>query len=71
MKSIQYLLSEYLKKNGIKISFVAKAAGIKYELLRRSLNGNRVLTADELTAILTATNITLADILNIDNTHTS
>lgn len=66
MQKIQYMLADYLKKNGITISFVANAAGIKYELLRRSMNENRVMTADELVAILTSTNITLEDIIGGD-----
>lgn len=66
MRKIQYMLADYMKKNGITISFVADAAGIKYELLRRSLNGNRVMTADELAAILMSTNITFKDILGRD-----
>ena len=65
-RKIQDLLSNYLKKNGISISFIAKAAGIKYEMLRRSLNEGRVMTADELVAILLSTNITLEDIIGGD-----
>lgn len=63
MRNIQYLLAAYLEANGITISYVARAAGIKYELLRRSLKGNRVLTADELVSIITTTNIKLEDII--------
>lgn len=37
--------------------------GIDYEMLRRSLRENRVLTADELVAILTSTTINLTDVL--------
>lgn len=63
MQNIQRLLSKYMTKNGITISHVARTAGIKYELLRRSLKENRVLTADELVAILTSTEIKLSDVL--------
>ncbi len=63
MRKTQQLLAEYLRRNGIKISFIAEAAGIRYELLRRSLNGARVMTADELAAILMNTEITLDDFM--------
>lgn len=63
MRKTQQKLSKYLSRQGITISHVAKAANIQYELLRRSLNGDRVLTADELVAILQFTDITLEDIL--------
>lgn len=63
MKNIQYLLAKYLKENGITIAYLARASGIKYELLRRSLNGRRILSADELIMILVSTNIKLADVL--------
>ena len=62
MKNIQQSLAKYLKQRGIKISFVAEATGIQYELLRRSLNGNRIMTANELAAILINTDIKLEDI---------
>lgn len=60
---VQQKLSKYMSKNGITISHVARAAGIEYELLRRSLRENRTLTADELVAILTSTAIKLEDVL--------
>ena len=63
-EKIQYSLARYLKRKGITIWFVSKATGIQYELLRRSLNGSRVLTADELVSILRSTNITLADFID-------
>lgn len=63
MRKTQRKLSKYLSRRGITISHVAKAANIQYELLRRSLNGDRVLTADDLVAILQCTDITLEDIL--------
>lgn len=63
MQNIQQKLSKYMTKNGITISHVARTAGIKYELLRRSLHENRTLTADELAAILTSTEIKLQDVL--------
>lgn len=64
MQRIQHSLCRYLDENGITITYIAKATGIKYELLRRSLKGNRVLTADELAAILTKTKISLEDIIS-------
>ena len=64
MIKIQKLLAKYLSRNGITISHVARVSGIKYELLRRSLNENRALLADELVAILTSTGIKLKDVLN-------
>lgn len=63
MRKAQYQLARYLKRNGITIAFVAEAAGMRYELLRRSLNGTRVMTADELAAILMNTEITLDDFM--------
>ncbi len=63
MRKVQYQLARYLKRNGITIAFVAKRAGIQYELLRKSMNGTRVLTADELVAIIVNTEITFDDIL--------
>lgn len=63
MQNIQNLLAAYLKENGITISYVSKVSKIKYELLRRSLNGKRVLTADELVSIIRSVDIKLDDII--------
>ena len=63
MQNIQILLAAYLKEKGITISHVSKVSKIKYELLRRSLNGKRVLTADELVSIIKSTDIKLDDII--------
>ncbi len=59
---IQHLLAKYLKEHGITISYLARVTGIQYELLRRSLNENRVMTADELAAVLTNTEIKIEDL---------
>ena len=63
MEKIQHKISKYMIQNGITIAHVARMTGIDYEMLRRSLRENRVLTADELVAILTSTTINLTDVL--------
>lgn len=64
---IQHLLAGYLKERGITISYLARVTGIQYELLRRSLNENRVMTADELAAVLTNTEIKIEDLTKTQN----
>lgn len=56
-------LSNILKKKGITVYALSKATGIKYELLRRTLNGNRKLLADELVLILTQADISFDEIV--------
>lgn len=45
------ILKDYINQNGIKRSFIAKKVGMPVELLRRSLDGERILKADEFIAI--------------------
>ncbi|WP_423219408.1 helix-turn-helix domain-containing protein [Ethanoligenens harbinense] len=45
------ILKEYIKNNGISISFIARKSGMSRELLRRSLEGSRNLKADEFVKI--------------------
>ena len=47
MEKIQHKISKYMIQNGITIAHVARMTGIDYEMLRRSLRENRVLTADD------------------------
>lgn len=49
--SVAEKLKKYLDERGIRTSFVAEKAGMNAELLQRSLNGNRKLTADEFASI--------------------
>lgn len=44
-------INETLKKRGTPISFVSKKAGLNYEVLRKTLAGERPMRADELIAI--------------------
>lgn len=45
------ILKKYITENGIKQTFIAEKAGMSAELLRRSLEGKRVLKADEFIVI--------------------
>lgn len=49
--SIVETLNQYIKDNDITIYKLSKSTGISYELLRRTFNGTRKLTADELIKI--------------------
>ena len=51
-----------LEKSGTSIYRLSKLCGIKYELLRRSLNGKRRMSADELVLILKHTDISLEEL---------
>ena len=53
------VIKEYLNNNGIKQSFVANKVHISPELLRRSLDGTRVLKADEFIAICSVLSLDL------------
>lgn len=59
----QKALYAYMRARGISIAFVAAKAGIAYELLRRSLKEERVMSADELVKVLSALGITLEELL--------
>lgn len=49
--SVAEKLKNYLDERGIRTGFVAERAGMDTELLQRSLNGKRKLTADEFASI--------------------
>lgn len=49
--NIESYIAEYIKNQGIKLSFLSDATGIQYELLRRSLKNDRKLRADEFIKI--------------------
>ena len=46
------VIKNHIVSNGIKLSFLSEKSGVNYELLRRSLDGDRVLKADELLSII-------------------
>lgn len=53
MSAVQ-VINKYIKDKDITIYKLSKSTGISYELLRRTLNGTRKLTADELIKIAAA-----------------
>lgn len=53
------ILNQYIKDNDITIYKLSRSTGISYELLRRTFNGTRKLTADELIRIAIALNYDL------------
>ncbi len=59
-------LKQEFEKKQLTIYKVSKLTGIKYELLRRSLNEKRRLAADELILILTKCGIAYDDIVKCD-----
>lgn len=59
---IEQRIKEAMAEKGISIYEVSKSTGIRYELLRRTLNESRKLRADELLIILSKTDIELSDI---------
>ena len=61
--SIQKVLYDYMRNHGISIIFIANKTGIKYELLRRSLKGERILSADEFVKVINALDIDLKSII--------
>ena len=54
---IQAALYQYIREHGINITFIASKAGLKYELLRRSLRCERLMSADEFVKIIQALGI--------------
>lgn len=55
-------LKKALHDKGITVYELSECTGIKYELLRRSLNGTRNLKVDELAMILRESGICFEDI---------
>ena len=49
--TVKEILNQHIKDNKISLYWISKKTGIRYELLRRAINGNRVLPADELVRI--------------------
>lgn len=60
--SVQSKLNQYIKDNGIKLTYLAKKSGLKYELLRRCLLCDRKMSADEFVAVLGALQLEVKDI---------
>lgn len=54
---IQAALYQYIREHGINITFIASKAGLKYELLRRPLRCERLMSADEFVKIIQALGI--------------
>ncbi len=50
---VQAELSRVILESDISLATIARATGFKYELLRRSVNGQRKMTADEYGILLT------------------
>lgn len=55
-------LKKVLELKGISIYKLSQLTGVKYELLRRTFNESRKLTADELVLILNKTGIEFSEI---------
>ena len=54
-------INEYILKNGITKTHVSKITGISKEAMTNTLNGKRVLKADEFISICKALNLDLKD----------
>ena len=59
---IAKILKSRLEEKGITIYQLSKSTGIRYELLRRTFNGSRKLTADELVLICGKSGIELSEL---------
>ncbi len=55
------VIRNVIESRGIKQNFVADKAGISPELLRRSLNGERKIPADEFVAICVVLGLDIRD----------
>lgn len=55
------VIRKYITDNGIKQNFVAEKIGMTPEILRRSIEGQRKLKADELIAICQLLSLTIED----------
>ena len=62
MVLIAKLLKNRLEEKGITVYRLSKLTGIRYELLRRTLNGERKLTADELILICQKSGIVIDEL---------
>lgn len=57
MKKVNKILSDYIKNNGIKYSFIARKTGIEARIIQMIVNSERYLRADEFIAICIALNL--------------
>lgn len=62
--AVEKKLSEYIKGNGIKITFISERAGIDYQILCRCLNEKQPLKADEFLAVCKVLEVDPKDFLN-------
>lgn len=60
-------LKSVLESKGISLYKLSRLTGIKYELLRRTFNEKRKLTADEMILILERTGIDLKEIESVSS----
>jgi len=62
--AVERKLSEYIKGNGIKITFISERTGIDYQILCRCLNEKQPLKADEFLAVCKVLEVDPKDFLN-------
>lgn len=55
------VIKRHIEENGIKQNFVANKIGLSPELFRRSIDGKRKITADELISICSVLSLQLSD----------
>ncbi len=59
--SVQKQIALYINDKGITISHISKETGIRYELLRSSLNAERRMSADEFVKVCLCLGLELKD----------
>lgn len=59
------VIKRHIEENGIKQNFVANKIGLSPELFRRSIDGKRKITADELISICSVLSLQLSDFQNV------
>ena len=61
MGDVQKQISEYITLKGIMISHISKNTGIRYELLRLSLNAKRRMSAEEFVKVCKCLGLEIRD----------
>ncbi len=62
METIKMFLKKAIENRGIKLSYIAGKIGISADLLSKTINGTRRLTADEFLKICKVLNVTQDEI---------
>lgn len=67
IKNPAHVINSHILGTGLKKSVIARRAGMSYEALCRSLQGRRILRADELLSLMMALGLTLSDFSCLSN----